>query len=1174
MAETRAAQNKARTRALQDSKRAVQGVIARFKSVRQGQVRRDSKKRKPPVVEIDPQEEMARNAKAVVLTARGRLSPEQYDEFLDYVFAVLPKISSAERHFYNVQGFSDAPAIPLENELRWLVAWLGRQTEEIERHLAHQAIIDRLVLSGRFGDALREVDRHIDREGHTLWAVQLALALEQRTGGLEAQKRRHEQLRRRNRKGLLAYVSYMTSVRNEDRTTLSGFKNDLETRNSRVRPRSLARYSLYRLAGIWPADKSAIADVLRTEQSNGPIDAFETLIQLAQTCIRDPEKRWLLPLVCDHIRSLKVSDFRIDKVLLHAGEEPRQPLTRYRSATIGDALLEGRLTLALSHRSSTDNLADPWAVIYRALAAAHSGYLRRALRPTPTRSLAIVAGQANDSNSYSAEFLKQSFNLANVPSQQALLDFANQLRTEGHEEPFRFSLPSLNCVHIGPEDLTDLAGNPGTVANVASRFSKTSSLAFWRQDDQTGARLRPEVGDFSKAVALERNEDWDGATSIISPHVENNASNLLRRLSAALLLRSLTLTQDRTRIIELIAEEAARPDASLDRLPVAPAMQLVDFGHVKSLGRSLAGIVFLDVQQKMADGDDAAASKLRFATKTFLRGTPNKKPSLMVEDGNDYPASLLVYFLRFVCIPSVIDVSLIFNTSAEVLEERQAICAALNSIDPVNRQAYEAELLGLVHNARIAAGLQIINKNRVHVDVDAIVRAFTRTGNELFQRYQDLLRAGIGVSDSYDEVLREITSATRHARPLLFNPDNEADAALIQLVVRAREEFLHSTMGGLDFFLSKRIRHQSFVGLVRGPLEFENLITTKETAASQYRENEYWLSRLGHISDTDRATISGAFTTFAIAFDEAILNVKDKAFHVRSAEHPDGIFDIPLTATTMLLIRSVANSITSSEEFIRAMIAIFWALIDPNLSVARRSIREDLKMKVAALIDGLRTTVGTALGESSSAIDFSLAVGRSSSQVQLALSEAEAWFNRPDVAQAAQLFTLEEAVDIAIESAKKLNRAFSPPIERVVKGDISLSAGDLVFITDAVFIAFSNVRAYSHLKTPRVTLECVVNEQQGTLVLDVTNDVGPRARSAEQDVKLQGIRDQIQQGLVGKQVKREGGTGFLKLASVVSQSPKGQLEFGYVSDTEFRLHVAWSLIVKEADELDDAHPDG
>lgn len=1153
-------QEKAKARALQESKLAIQGVISRYKSVRQGQERKNSGSRRRPIVEIDAVEELHRNVKAVLLRARSKLAPDQYDEFLRYAFRAIPDAPSSPRNYYFVQGYQKAPAIALDNEVRWVVAWLNQHEDVIENHVARVARIDHLVLHGQFAEALKELDKHIDQHGHTLWAIQLALALEQRTGGLEAQKRRHEQLRRRNKRGLLAYISYMTSVRNEDRATLSQFRADLEEKTAALRPRALGRYALYRLGGAWPADTSGIADVLRVEQSNGPVDVFETIINLIQTCIRDPEKRWLLPQACRAMRPLKANDFRIDKALLHAGESPRWPLKLLRSPTLSDALLEGRLADALHNSRARQQRVDPWSVIYRALAAAHTSDLRRPLRPTPVRSLAIVAGQANDSNSYSAEFLKQSFNLANIPSQQALLDFADQLRTEGHEEPFRFSLPSLNCIHLGPEDLTDTTKDQATIKRLEAAFNGTSTLAFWRHDGQSGARLLPEVSDFSNAVVLERRNDRIEAISVIAPHVTHNPSSLLRRLSAALLLSSLTLQQDKKRIIELIADEAARPDASLDRLPIAPAMRLVDFSDTKLLGGSLAAIVFLDVQQKLSE-DDVAASRLRFATKAFLRRTPKKKPSQMLDDGNSYPERLLIYFLRYVCIPSVIDVSLIFKTSAEVIEERQAVCAVLTSIDAKNKELYQTEFLSLEHSSRIAVGLQLINKNRVHVDIDAIVRAFVRGGNELFQRYQDLTRAGIGVSDSYDQVLREIMTAVRHARPMVFTPDNEADAALVQLVLRAREEFLHSATGGLDFFLSKRIRHQSFVGLVRGPLEFENLITARETATSAYRANDYWLSQFSALPENKRSMVSEAFARFAGSFDEAILSVKDQLFHVKAYEHPLGIFDIQLTHAMMLVVRSVAKSIETSEEFVRAMVAIFWALVDPNLANARRIIREDLKMKVATLIDGLRTAVGGAAGGTAAAVAFSLAVGRASSQVQLALTEAESWFNRPEVVQAVQLFTLEEAVDIAIESARKLNRTFTPAIATNVRGGLSLAVGDLVFITDAVLIAFSNIRAYSGVRAPRVSVECFVDKGQETLVLNITNEVSPRSRSSEQDAKLQTIRDQIAQNAVGKLAKKEGGSGFFKLASVVRQSPKGKLEFGFISDTEFRLSVVWSLIL-------------
>lgn len=212
MIQNTATKAKATASALKSSKLAIQGVVARFRSVRQGQLRRDSRKDEKPVVGIDALDDLSRNTKGAMLAARGSLAPDQYEEFLDYAFGNLPSVSYPPRHYYNVQGLHDSSVIPLEHELRWIVSWLNRHASEIERHLERVAKIDRLVLMGRFADALVEVDKHIDDEGHTLWAVQLALALEQRSGGLEAQKRRHEELRRRNRRGLLAYVSYMTST--------------------------------------------------------------------------------------------------------------------------------------------------------------------------------------------------------------------------------------------------------------------------------------------------------------------------------------------------------------------------------------------------------------------------------------------------------------------------------------------------------------------------------------------------------------------------------------------------------------------------------------------------------------------------------------------------------------------------------------------------------------------------------------------------------------------------------------------------------------------------------------------------------------------------------------------------------------------------------------------------
>lgn len=158
-------------------------------------------------------------------------------------------------------------------------------------------------------------------------------------------------------------------------------------------------------------------------------------------------------------------------------------------------------------------------------------------------------------------------------------------------------------------------------------------------------------------------------------------------------------------------------------------------------------------------------------------------------------------------------------------------------------------------------------------------------------------------------------------------------------------------------------------------------------------------------------------------------------------------------------------------------------------------------------------------------------------------------------------FTLEEALDVAIESALKLHRAFAPKIDRTVLGQISLSAPDLVFITDAILVAFSNIKAYSRLEAPAVRIVLTLDESAETLTLEILNEVHTSARSEAQDRRILEIRRTIESGVISKKSRTEGGSGFVKLAAVAHQSSRGRVEFGYTERTWFRLSVTYSIIL-------------
>lgn len=1138
----------------------LRGAAERLAMLRRRKLVHDKRGLRKPTIEVDEVSEARKNFQRILVLAR-EIPLEEYETYLSFFYETvgpLPSISGGA-HFDNLDITTDAPSVALSNEFAWIAIRLRHEQDLLLAHTEAVYSIDACLLRGQQAEALEILNKHVESAGHSLWSVKLKFALLQATGGLEAQKKFLAEIRKRHRAGMLPYIAYQTSVRNEERTTLGRFRDNLETPLKKMETSALGNYLTYVLFDEWPEGEVAVTDVFRLVQTKATADIYEVVVSFGQQILRDETLRWLLPIFSPLLASLVIRDPRLDKLRLAFGLSESHSL-QPRNTTASNYLFAGDLKRAVrAAEASLRSTLDVWSLIYKAAALAHQSDQSRVRNPSVSQLLTQVMSRSAEGGAVISELQKASLNYSGSPSMRAVYDFANQLVDSHERSPFERRLVGLNSTTFGPEDVA-----LSTTSNERSAARLSTTEAFW---SGMGADAAPEMqvdaSMLCAAARLEIEGDQSSAVTTIKPSTLSNNSAPLRMLSAGVLLRSLNLLGRMEEVIDLISKEAARPTYSLDLLPVTRSLRNIPFDTYKRMGAKLSPLIALDVLQKSVD-DDKVRSQLRFLTKRFLQST-GKRPSVLAEDSDQYDHDELVYFLRYVCVPSVLDMAGIFSGSADVSLEREAICAVLAQIDPSHTEDYEDELFGLVHQRNILEGLQIVDKNRLHVDTDAIARNFERLHSEEYARYLDLQRAGIGVSGNYDDVVREIVQQARQGKQILFVPENEGDNAFVRLVGIVLDDFLHNASYGLDYFLSKRVRHQSFVGLIRGPLEFEQIISTKETAESEYKENDHWLAKLGALSDNERGAVSLAFRGFSDSFDKAVFDIKDRLFHVKSSEHPDGIFEVPVTTVSLLLARAVVKGTTSPAEFAAAICEILWVQIEPNLKMAREVISGHLKNQVAELIDKLKLDLAGAASHDSSFSELQVALGRASGAVQTALSEAEAWFNRPNIAQASRLFTLQDAVDIAIQSAKKLHKGFDADISAQVQGDLSLLAGDMVFLTDAVFIAFSNVRAYCGLKTPKVVVSSWVDVAAEQLHLEIVNDTNPRQRSPEQDAKLASLRAKIDAGDFDKQVRREGGTGFLKLAAVVSQSSKGALSFGYSDETHFRVSVAWSVILAKGE---------
>ena len=1147
-----------------DQQHKVRGLVAAFRErryIKAGSIR--------------PSARFRQGLRRLLLESRAVLRGLQFGEFLSwanrFIDSQIPDLAQLPIGYEELSGVIERiPAVSLEQELLWITARIIADVEKLNAFRSVEEEIERAVFSGRIDDAIGLVENLERVFGVSLWSVQLRIALEHQAGGLERQKRYTAEVRKIYRRGLLGFVAYYTSVRNEDRTTLAKYTDDIRMRIDKhpYFHASLKTYMRYRMALQWPVSPTGFAEILRVEQSHSIIDIYETFVAVVQEALRREgfdDVRSMLS-ACLH-QLTEVNDFRLKKaaLILHGTVGAKRLPTR--DTNVSDALFVGKIPLGgntARRQIRFAHVIDVWQLIYAGMVFAHVEHPkpRDLKRPKDAfRLIALIGGKRQAFDESFAQLSKMATNLRGIVSCAGLLDWLRQTHRSRPDDPWKPWLVGMNSPTLGVEDFI-----PGTEITAfqdtgeGNRFGATE--ATWRylhevESNWSGERL--VAADVFKAARLIRERDEPLAAEILEEQIER-FNGPLRSIASSLLLHCQFGSGHRHRVIELIADEGTRSETYGRMLPVIPSLESYVWADYRNSSVALAAPIALHL---LWTSNDAAAtlSLLRFVTGVFVRQSGSIHPSKLFDHADRYARHQLVYFLREVCVPHILDATRVVKSSKEVTAERQAICAALRLLDPANAYIYEAEVSSIANQAALEEGQWIVDRTRVHVDTAAFSRWAVKEIAEDYARYRDLLEVTVTSRQNFDDVIRELLSAGSSQRTA-FKPEGEADALLVSMLHRLSDEFLNNPSFGLDFYLSKRIRHQSFIGLIRGPLEFAHLITTRESESGGYHRNSYWIDKFDLCNVDTKNALSDAFAKCATKFDETLIAAKDSRFHVRAQDKPMGLLAIDLPPQFLELASIVARIDLTLNEFMATAVAILWAALEPSLQSARRFVSDELKTKIAECFDELRAAVRRRAEHDPAFLEFDLAVGRSSAEVQRALDDAATWFVRADIEASKRQFRLDQVVKIAVDSALKCQRAFEPNIVRdVTEGDLQMEASTLIFVHDVLLVALDNVRAHSGLAKPKIHVDVRPNLADGTIAIDVRSDCKSTNRAASK-AKIDEIRQLIKEGSAGPRTRAEGGSGFLKLAADVQQSSKGRIEFDFTEAGQFQLTVVYSLIVQ------------
>ncbi len=1106
----------------------------------------------------------------VLLESRRKLADNERIPFLKWVNSQRAEGVPQARNvvaYDLVRPLIRSKQISFESELDWVIARLSPHLAELRDFRSSVERLNDAFWAGQ-SDAVWEILSAIEEKfGQSIWSIELALGLSQQYRGLEGQKAYLKAIKAKWRSGLPAYLAHFFSIRNEDRSTIRLFRDDARERIAGSNLFDQAQiYLRYKIADDFGATKRELSAVLQSEQLQSIIDLYETSIDLIQRLIKTSRHQAYQSsiLKCTD-RWSEINDFRLAKIEAALGRIPKIKLQRrsaggsYRLAT-GDAA-DGQRMARLAHFRKP---SDIWAGIENVLTSDVVNRPVASPEGSPWVAINDALGDAlKRTDDFQAGFgflEKFSRNFRCLYGAAALGDFASLAVNGATGSVTAIGATALNTTSWGPEDLVLAKGNAlAWLREELSHDAKPSDLAPWTTSPAPStSALATGFSRYLTAIRLLPADPAAALTELqkISGPLVQSLRGFVYSLRIALALHE----GERQQAVRDIANEAAHSPGSRGALPVEAAIADRDWRDLSASHDVLDLAICLDVMWRKTD-DDLYGSFLRFAFEDLLASKGCHYPrELSVSEGDD--RERLIYFLRYIAVPQVMDLTGLFETSRQVVEERIAVCELLKRVDTDRYSTYDDEVYEIQKQLLIQDGLRIVDLSRINVDTAAVSRWAEQRYKESFGRYRALVESGIGVANDFDEVLRRIAKSPDRLGEYFDVPDNEADTLLLEMVIAIRDQFLNNPEHGLEFFLGKRIRHGTVTGHLRGPVENAKLITTRESEATDYSRNADWLDQLTFDNPTSAAALDRAFRDFSQAYDEIARNLKDERLHVTSKQHPKGVFNLTISSVAYQLIRSAVKTDLTFEGFLASCYAIFWSLLEPSLDEARQLLSPGAKDEAAELFDKLQNDARLYTIHDEAYQQLTLAIRTAASDVQRQFDSMAEWLRRTEITQAAHRFELSEIVDIALESTLRSHSTFEPKITLDVEAGVSAPVTVLVILSDIILVIVGNACLRSHSgPRPQIHISCHVDPSDETLVVDATNTIGDSLDRAFVNTKLDAIRKRIERGDIQSGALADSGSGLMKIANITKQSKRSRLSFGFRGDREFHTHVRLSIMV-------------
>ena len=1092
---------------------------------------------------------------------------------------IYKKLILADPFPHEISSLKQTPCLiysHIDRELYWSSIILSIFKEEINSFLLMKANFEFNLLTQQFDKALSSLKRIENEYGYSLWLIESYFSLFQEYYGLEKQKEYCQKLSgNQSISGIVRYLSYLYSVRSEPNVSFELYDEIIKNTNKETDKfrHEYSQYLLFKANSFATINIENYLSILFYESNSSIIDRYLTFNRIIHLLLSNNPTKDIVDSCTKCLSSLvgKINDKKIINLAY---------LLDLRTHVFIDSTSRGVIKIldnyTIGNYQKSIDLCKSLLLKDPSLIEVYEILVKSAVRLKKYDSISVKSKFQSKILNYLLDLIvtnnkahESSIDLLKIISVNPLTSWATQLYSLVTKEKAAVvdlsnnstsTLSELNSYPSNPR-LSTIFHNDKAARKYLSRlrdiYEESPTINLLDSlfvPVPKSSTLIDSIGLPSsrllkyKAINLIKIGEYKPSIEILS-NLLKSQDPLIAIDSICLNIKCFMLTNQLEECINITVDSYLTNNNLYLKLPIKEIISLLEDNKHSVSNKNIAIAIIYDIYSNWIDRD--RDFKKFIAHEDFLIENGLRKPSEIIPLIDNFDRPKLIYFLKNICIPQVMDSSEFYESTEEVEQERIKVCQILRDIDSDNDIIYYDEIKSITQKLWINKGLRAIEGSKIYVDVEGIKKSIEKKLRESYNRYINLI-SKTDISDDANYVTIEINKELGYEIRL---PSSEKSNLFFRMVETIRDEFVSSNEHGLDGYLSVGIRHGTLSGQLRGPLESANLITQKGSSGV-YLDNEYMRELYYHIDEEIISELDNRLKRFSQDIDLLIELLKKRWIQIVTEKKPtQGLFDFTIALDDYEQLQFGISPETKYEEFLEIIFQYLWSLTEKSLKKIRHHISTTLKTGFNRIFQELLKEIEN-ITPNYSFPELTASITTLNTTIQYELDKIANWFRRtrsPEI----DSYSIDLAFDIGIEMIKNIYPNNKLSINKSIHMGKALKGDTLRGLVDIIFILFDNIIKHSKIQNGATNVLITSSNNSGKLCLEIKNDVSEQYNIKLQKYKIEKLKRFINKAKFLDKVKIEGGTGFYKIKKIIDfdLGCKHTINFYYTDDYNFNVVI-------------------